>query len=56
MRCKACNAILSDTELLIKDPDGEFEDMCIKCLTGAEVDNEQDYRGCSMPGVPEEWT
>jgi len=32
MRCKACNAILTDAESVRKQPDGSFEDLCNQCL------------------------
>jgi hypothetical protein len=32
MRCKVCNTILSDTEAVAKDEQGEFLDTCEACL------------------------
>lgn len=32
MRCRACNVILSDYELMLVDSDGAPYDMCTKCL------------------------
>jgi hypothetical protein len=44
MRCKACNKILEDLELVRKDPRGDFYDLCGVCLSSvyaceAEDDN-----------------
>ena len=33
MRCKACDVILDDLELLKKDSRGVHYDMCTECLT-----------------------
>jgi hypothetical protein len=33
MRCKACDVILDDVELLKKDANGVHYDLCTECLT-----------------------
>jgi hypothetical protein len=33
MRCKACNKILEDSELIRKDSRGDFYDLCGVCLS-----------------------
>ena len=33
MRCKACDVILDDLEILKKDANGVHYDMCTECLT-----------------------
>jgi len=44
MRCKACNKILEDLELIRKDSRGDYYDLCGVCLSSvyaceAEDDN-----------------
>lgn len=33
MRCKACDVILEDNELVKKDKNGDYFDMCNNCLS-----------------------
>ena len=35
MRCKACDVILDDVELLKKDANGVHYDLCTECLTAS---------------------
>ena len=43
MRCKACNAILEDSEAVRKDTHGEFIDLCSICLRASyQTDNDDD--------------
>lgn len=37
MRCKACNVILEDSELIRKDSHGNFVDLCSHCLSASYV-------------------
>ena len=37
MRCKACNVILEDNELIRKDSHGNFVDLCTPCLSASYV-------------------
>ena len=32
MHCRACDKLLSNTEAVIKNRNGEYEDMCLDCL------------------------
>jgi len=41
MRCRACNAELTDKEAVRKDSNGEFYDLCVDCLE-ASYDYEED--------------
>lgn len=41
MRCRACNAELTDKEAVRKDGNGEFYDLCDICLE-ASYDNEEE--------------
>ena len=35
MRCKACDVILDDLEMLKKDANGVYYDLCTECLTAS---------------------
>jgi len=53
MRCKACNKILEDLELIRKDSRGEFYDLCGTCLSSvyaceAEDENYFDALGGTL--------
>lgn len=37
-RCICCNAVLSEKEMTTKNAQGEYEDMCHKCLTASDND------------------
>lgn len=37
MRCRGCNGILTPLEMVALAPDGEQEDLCVRCLVAAEV-------------------
>ena len=41
-RCIACNAVLSYAEMCAHKPDGEYEDMCKKCLVIVEELTEEE--------------
>lgn len=38
MRCKACDAILTSQEMVIREETGEFEDLCLVCRKASELD------------------
>lgn len=42
-RCVACDCYLTDTELLMDGPDGNFEDMCFTCRGIAYNPDSVDY-------------
>ena len=45
MRCKACNAILEDSEAVRKDTHGEFIDLCTICLRASYQTDDDDASG-----------
>ena len=52
MRCKACNAILDDSEAVRKDTHGEFIDLCTICLRASyqtDDDVSDDYLATDIP-------
>ena len=52
MRCKACNAILEDSEAVRKDTHGEFIDLCTICLRASyqtDDDASDDYLATDIP-------
>ena len=52
MRCKACNAILEDSEAVRKDTHGEFIDLCTICLRArnkTDHDASDDYLATDIP-------
>ena len=40
MRCKACNAILSSEEMVIREETNAFEDLCTVCRKASEDEYE----------------
>lgn len=43
-RCVACDCYLTDTELMMDGPDGNFEDMCFGCRGIAYNPNSVDHK------------
>ena len=42
MRCKACDRILEEQELVKKDQNGDFLDLCTVCVRASE-DYDEDF-------------
>ena len=38
MRCKACNNILGECDMYIREETNEFEDLCIVCRKASQLD------------------
>jgi len=64
-RCKSCNSIMSDEDMVRKFPDGTYNDLCGDCYEESMnilYDNyrEPEHEPCdpsySLSEVPESWT
>lgn len=40
MRCKACDAIMAEWEMVIRPETGEFEDLCLVCRKASQDDDD----------------
>ena len=40
MRCKGCDAVLTDHEMYIREETGEFEDLCLVCRKASQCDED----------------
>lgn len=40
MRCKACDCMLAEHDLYIREETGDFEDLCVVCRKASTVDDQ----------------
>ena len=52
-RCVACDCYLTDTELMMDGPDGNFEDMCFSCRGIAYNPNSVAYKEYEHDSITE---
>lgn len=45
MRCKACDAVMTTEEMVVRPETGEFEDLCYTCRVASKLgeDDDNDY-------------
>ena len=39
MRCKACDCMLAEHDLYIREETGDFEDLCVVCRKASAIDD-----------------
>ncbi len=40
MRCKACDCMLAEHDMYIREETGEFEDLCVTCRKASQSDTD----------------
>lgn len=53
MRCRSCNALLNDMDLLLKQDDGSPEDLCKVCRDVVYTIDEYEEREYAFHGIEE---
>jgi len=41
MRCKACDAILAEHDMYMREETGELEDLCVTCRKASQDDSDE---------------
>lgn len=43
MRCKACDAVMTTDEMVLREETNDFEELCKKCIVASKLGDEGSY-------------